>query len=626
MPRVAIPWTERLRWVVDVGIDASALEPAEMRRLRTVSIGSLALVVFGIPFVAHFAMLGMTQVAALIALTVLIACSNLVLLGRKRSIELCGHIAVAVFYVVLLVTNASAGGFYGPNFSWFYLVPIGAFLLVEWQGAIGWLVVVLVTCVAFWLLAENGVEVQNLIPAEARASQSLVTRLAAVLGLAALMGCFASLQQLSERQLRSSNRELAREVETRRQAEEAARRANKAKSMFLAAMSHELRTPMNAVIGTCALLRETEMSPLQEDYAATIHNASDALLGVANQILDISKIEAGHLTLEARDFTVSSVLASAISLAAPRAREKGLELGYHIAPNVPERVRGDRTRLRQILINLVSNAVKFTAEGNVMVKVRRLEGADDDPAGHRPGRRQAKAVLLAMEVSDTGIGMTEEQSARVFDAFTQADSSTTRRFGGTGLGLTIARHLARLMDGDIEVRSQLGQGSRFLITVVLQPAHEAAKPQIAGDRPALPRFADMRVLVVDDNPLNRKLAARMLDRLGCVAHVVDNGARALAALREARYDLVLMDCQMPVMDGYQTTTEIRRSSGWIRELPVIAVTANVLSQEHENALAAGMNEVLAKPYDHRQLADVLARYRAQTPPTADASDSLASAG
>ena len=375
-------------------------------------------------------------------------------------------------------------------------------------------------------------------------------------------------------------------------AQDQAQEASRAKSAFLAMMSHELRTPMNGVLGMAHALGTTKLDARQSDYLDTIVQSGDGLMAILNDILDLSKIEAGKLDLEVAPFEIRVLGRQLHRVWGETARAKGLDLVLEIAPETPRWLAGDAVRARQILLNLVSNAVKFTQEGRIRIAIA------------------PRAAGLEIAVSDTGVGMSAEQQAKLFTPFEQGDRSIARKYGGTGLGLSICRDLAQMMGGRITVASRLGEGSTFTVVLDLA-ATEAPKLEVIPEAP--PELAGTRVLVVDDNHANLAVARAVLEAVGVVVATAGDGREALARLRVEDFDLVLMDVHMPVMDGIEALRRVRGGEGGRPDVPVLALTADAMSGEAERLIGLGFDDAQPKPIQPAGLLRAIARRRDLAP-------------
>ena len=402
---------------------------------------------------------------------------------------------------------------------------------------------------------------------------------------------------------RGAEAELLAEIERRKEAEEQSRAANQVKSEFLANMSHELRTPLTAIIGSADLLLGAELSAEDRRHVEVVDNSAESLLALIDDILDFAKLEAGRLRLETADFRLRELVDGVRRMVAPAAAEKDLELEVEVDPDVPEALRGDPSRLRQILVNLASNAVKFTDRGRVGIRVE-VTSTEAEPR-------------IRFTVRDTGIGISPAEQRRIFETFYQVDNTSMRRFSGSGLGLSISKELIRRMGGEFGLESEPRVGSTFWVNLPLELAHTDVPNAEQGKAAVVSKTVDrgrFRILVVDDEPINRRLALAHLTALGYGAEAAEDGKTALSRLPADSFDAVLMDCQMATIDGYETAHRWRRMEkerareGEAERTPIVALTARALPGEREKCLASGMDDYLTKPYRGADLERVLGRW------------------
>jgi signal transduction histidine kinase/DNA-binding NarL/FixJ family response regulator len=567
-----------------------------------VSVCALALFwgpVFAVFIHAH----GRPDLAWTVAALVAVIAFQPAVMWATGSVALPANTVLGCVFACVLVLAGSGAGIWAPVLGWLTVLPIGALLLVGHRTAVGWTALSAAAVLGFAVAGARG-------GPPAQWSSTLAARPAT--GALNLLGVLSVVGLIGAAAVRDKERAF-RELE---RARDEARAADEAKSRFLAAMSHEIRTPMNGVLGMSELLLHTPLSAEQRRSLDVIRGCGHALLALIEDILDFARIEAGRLELRVGELAPRELVAEVAGMSSEEARAKGVALVWEVDDEVPVRLRGDRDRLRQVLANLVANAVKFTDRGSVSVRVS---------LGRAAG--ESEPARVRFQVRDSGVGIPPDDLAHVFERFRQAGSPATRIRGGTGLGLAIARELVRLHGGEIGAESTPGQGSTFWFVVPLAAARETADARGETARPAGPDAGaarPARVLVVEDNEVNRQVAAGMLARLGHAAAVAGDGEQALAALARGAFDAVLMDCGLPGIDGLEATRRLRAreaAEGGVDEhgrprarLPVIALTASALPADRVACLEAGMDDFLSKPLRLEQLDAALRRSLAGAPP------------
>lgn len=526
---------------------------------------------------------------------------NPFLLKRSGSIPLVGALTLTCVGIPAALVALTNNGLLSQTFPVLLALPIlGAFMLGARGGAI---ITALVSIYSLYLAIA---QTKGWLPPAASSAEAnhYIRLVLTIMGLM-IIGAMASTLQLFNDRV---HRDLLEEIENHRatgtvlkQTSSEAQQAVRAKSSFLATMSHELRTPMNGILGFCGLLLENELTPDARRQAEAIKQSAESLLVILNDILDFSKLEQGMVKLDPHDFDLPALLQQITNILQPMAATKGLGIASHVSKDIPAFVYGDSHRLRQVLLNLINNSIKFSDKGAIIVEVDLKQRTTD-------------RVLLKFSVIDQGIGMSEDVQSRLFERFMQADNSISRRYGGTGLGLSICRELVELMGGNIGVQSQLGVGSRFWFTaefVVSDVSARTAPTETDVLAQSLPTQIEttkaLDILVVEDNAVNQKLVTALLTKKGHQVTLATNGGEAVWHARDHKFDVILMDVQMPIMNGLDATKIIRATPNANNKTPIIALTANAMEGDRETCLATGMTDYVSKPIKPAELYAAMAK-------------------
>jgi signal transduction histidine kinase len=567
-----------LRHTADDARACAASRSLRRRTRRFISLLFVTLVVCALTSLAHAAQ-GLWAASIGAGAVVLGTLATLWLVRRGVAIETVGASFLTAAMLISATLAVGAGAHGTPALFWIALAPTLALATLGARAARALFVLTAaVISASLWVMfhgsaATTWIDVSHHPGAHA----------ASLLGA---MSAYFALTCMYERENAAAIAELERYNAALLEAQRAAEAASRAKGEFLAAMSHEIRTPMNGVLGMTAAMLTPSLPPTVREGLLTIKESGDTLMALLNDVLDLSRIESGGLVLERVAVDIAAETRRVVNLLAPFARERGNRLDAELAPDLPRYVLGDPLRLRQVTLNLVSNAIKFTRDGRVRVRVR-VEGD-----------------RLRLDVEDSGVGIAPDKLPLLFRPFTQADASTTRRFGGTGLGLAIVRQLVDAMGGHVSVTSEPGRGSCFSVFI---PARVAEAPAEADDDPSGVSARALKLLLAEDNPINRRVATLLLQRMGHQVEVAEDGRRALDLLAARRFDLVLMDCHMPEMDGFEATRKLRERGD---RTPVVALTAASLPEERARCLASGMVDVVLKPVRKPELQRALALYAA----------------
>ncbi len=575
-------WSRLLPWIDAI---PEALGPVERARVRVQHLIVLLMQVIGLPYAVTFVLLGMLTSGLVNGIVFLGSIVALLGLTRRGYHRLGGMVISVGFFFTITTALVARGGMTSNSAAWLLLSPVLAFMMAGPRHGIVIGFMAASEFVLFWALETVGVPFETSL--DPNLAYLLIPFDYAIIAatISLILWAQAGIWDGVIARLDLANQTLTGEISVREEAEAKALAAAKARYTFLATMSHEIRTPLNGVLGLTEVMLHGELNAEQRELATTVRHSGQLLRALLDDVLDFSKIDSGRLDLESVPLDLRRLCEDIVRLWQGPATERGLDLAVQWEAGAPAWVHGDPTRLRQILGNLVSNAIKFTEAGYVHIRV----AACDD--------------RLQIAVADTGQGIPESALDHIFEPFRQADSSTTRKHGGTGLGLAICRRLATALGGELSVRSTLGEGTVFRVSLPLDEAEPDEHHSLLQDGEL--DLTGLRVLVAEDNPVNRMVVRKLLERFDLEVVLAENGEQCVAAWQQVAPDMVLMDCQMPVCDGYEATRRLRALGA---DMPIVALTANTMPGDRARCLAAGMDDHLGKPIRPDELEAALARW------------------
>ncbi len=574
------------------GLDPASSDPVSLRERRTLSTTIFLATPIAIGMIIANLYTGGERDNLYIFLATLVIIFSLYIQAYFNQPLLASQLPIFAFWLVMVFAMLSVG-IWGNTWAWLFTPPAIAFLVAGRGAGVFWTVISALTLWVFAYLQYTGFDFPYILESGIPDPLTLVVEATLVL---IMLSCatfiFRNSQVNAEQKLNATVQLLEKEVHDRTLAENEARRSEQAKASFLAAMSHELRTPLNGMIGASQMLKEGELPSKKKELLDVVLQGSETLLELINNVMDLSRLDSQTIELEKVPVNIRELLKQTLAPLNFQAKEKGVNFRLIIEDDIPEFIEGDPTRLRQVLLNLVGNAIKFTSVGEVEVIL--------DTALDR----------LRLKVADTGIGISKSAQESLFEPYVQADKTMMRRFGGSGLGLTIVKQLVSAMEGKIVVSSVPGRGSTF---TVFLPFNSASKPAIAPTRRADIRLSSLNIVVVDDNAVNRMVLSRLLEVDGHKVVTLANGKEAVEYVQDHSVDIIMMDLQMPVMDGVTATRKIRSLDGSRSTIPIVAVTANVVHEVPEDLFRQGMNGFLSKPFKQEELREVIAMAMSPNP-------------